>query len=62
MSNVGSVDRLLRIVFGIAILSLAFVGPETPWGYLGIILILTGVSKFCPAYRLLGICTNKRTT
>ncbi len=46
--NVGGVDRIVRIVAGIGILSFAFVGPQTPWGYVGIIPLATGVFKFCP--------------
>lgn len=55
--NVGVTDRVLRLVAGIGILSLVFVGPRTPWGYLGLIPILTAVFGTCPAYALLGINT-----
>ncbi len=55
--NEGGVDRGLRAVLGLAILSLAFVGPQTPWGYLGLIPLLTAAVGFCPAYALLGINT-----
>lgn len=55
--NVGVTDRVLRLVAGIGILSLVFVGPRTPWGYLGLIPILTAVFGTCPAYSLLGINT-----
>ena len=48
--NVGKYDRALRIIVGLGILSLTLVGPHSPWGYLGIIPILTGAFRFCPAY------------
>ncbi|MBS1192293.1 MAG: hypothetical protein H6Q97_272 [Nitrospirae bacterium] len=57
--NVGSVERAIRIITGIAILSLAFVGPQSPWAYLGIIPLATGLMGWCPAYALLGISTCK---
>jgi hypothetical protein len=56
-ANEGFADRLIRIVVGLAILSLAFVGPQTPWGFLGLIPLLTGIVGFCPLYRLVGINT-----
>jgi len=57
--NVGSVERAIRIITGIAILSFAFVGPQSPWAYLGIIPLATGLMGWCPAYALLGISTCK---
>ncbi len=56
-ANEGLVDRLLRIAVGLFVLALAFVGPQTPWGYLGLIPLITGLVGFCPLYRLLGINT-----
>lgn len=55
--NEGTVDRAVRIIGGLVILSLAFVGPQTPWGYLGILPIITGSLGYCPAYSLFGINT-----
>jgi hypothetical protein len=55
--NVGSMERIIRIVAGIAILSLAFVGPRSPWAYLGIIPLATGLLGWCPPYALLGLST-----
>jgi ABC-type branched-subunit amino acid transport system permease subunit len=57
--NVGTTDRLLRIVVGIALLSLVFVGPQTLWGLIGIIPLATAVFRYCPAYALFGIRTCK---
>jgi len=57
---VGNVDRLLRMLLGIALIALAggvFIGA---WGYLGILPLLTGISALCPLYSLLGITTTSR--
>lgn len=56
-ANEGLADRLIRIAVGLVVLSLAFVGPQTPWGYLGVIPLITGIVGYCPAYRLFGINT-----
>jgi Protein of unknown function (DUF2892) len=56
-SNLGMLDRSIRIVVGIVLLSLAFVGPQTPWGYVGLVPLLTGIVGFCPAYCPLGLST-----
>ena len=55
--NEGLSDRGLRAVVGLAVLSFAFVGPKTPWAYLGLIPLLTAAVGFCPLYALLGIST-----
>lgn len=59
LRNEGQFDRLLRILVGIVLLALVFVGPKTPWGWLGLVPLLTGLVGFCPLYRLLGINTCK---
>jgi len=55
--NVGSVDRVVRIVAGIALIGLAVAGTIGPWGYIGVIPLLTGFMRVCPAYSLLGVST-----
>ena len=55
--NEGNVDRVLRIVIGLGLLSLVFFGPQTVWGYLGIVPLLTGVVGFCPLYKIFGFDT-----
>jgi Protein of unknown function (DUF2892) len=55
--NVGSVDRIVRIVAGFALIGLTVAGTIGPWGYIGIIPLLTGFIRVCPAYSLLGINT-----
>jgi len=49
-ANVGGLDRIFRIVLGLVGISLVFIGPETNWGWFGLIPLLTGVFNFCPAY------------
>lgn len=56
-ANVGMIDRVLRIVVGLALLSLVFVGPKTLWGLVGLAPLLTGLARFCPAYGLAGLST-----
>lgn len=60
--NEGKLDRVLRVVVGLALLSLVFVGPQTLWGLIGLIPLTTGAFGFCPAYRILGLntCPNKQ--
>ncbi len=58
--NEHKVERVLRVIVGIGLLSLAFTGPKTPWGYLGIIPLVTGLVGSCPLYTLLGIGTCPR--
>ncbi len=55
--NEGTLDRALRVIVGIAVLALAFVGPKTAWGYLGLIPLLTGLVGMCPLYAVLGMNT-----
>lgn len=56
--NVGKIDRALRLLVGLALLSLVFVGPKTLWGLVGLVLIATAGIRFCPVYRLLGVRTS----
>jgi hypothetical protein len=60
--NVGSADRAIRIIVGLGVLSLVFVGPQTPWGYLGLLPLVTGLVGWCPPYALLGINTCGKKT
>ena len=50
-------ERVVRVLIGLALVSIVFVGPKTPWGWIGIIPILTGATGLCPLYTLLGIST-----
>ena len=55
--NVGGIDRILRVIVGLILISLVFVGPKTMWGWIGVIPLVTGLFRFCPAYTLLGMNT-----
>ena len=55
--NEHSIDRVLRVVLGLGLLSLTFVGPHTAPGYLGLIPLVTGLVGSCPLYSLLGLST-----
>lgn len=58
--NIGDIERVVRILAGLGILSLVFVGPQSLWGLVGVVPIFTGLSGWCPPYQLLGISTCKR--
>jgi len=55
--NEGTIDRALRVILGLVLISLVFVGPQTMWGWVGVVPLLTGLVGFCPLYRLVGINT-----
>lgn len=61
--NEGTIDRTVRVAAGLALLSLVFVGPQTAWGWLGLVPLATGALGTCPLYTLLGLstCPVKRT-
>ena len=56
-ANVGTIDQGVRIALGFVLVFLAGSGVIGPWGYAGVVLMLTGAFRFCPAYRILGIKT-----
>ncbi len=56
-TNEHPVERVLRVILGLGVLSLAFVGPKSPWGYLGIVPLATGLLGSCPLYTLFGWST-----
>ncbi len=56
-TNEHSIERVARIIFGIGLISIVFVGPETMWGLIGIVPLATGLMGSCPLYTLLGIST-----
>jgi hypothetical protein len=55
--NVGSIDRIIRVVVGLGLLAIVFVGPRTPFGWLGLIPLATAALGTCPLYTLLGMST-----
>lgn len=61
-ANVGTLDRVLRAVVGIALLVYAFTGPDgIRWlGLIGVVPIVTALVRYCPLYSLLGIATCRK--
>jgi hypothetical protein len=57
--NIGGVERAIRVAAGLGVISLAFVGPSTPWAFLGVVPLATGLIGWCPPYAILGISTCK---
>lgn len=55
--NVGGMDRILRVVLGIALIALTLTGVIGVWGWIGVVPLVTGAFSFCPLYPLLGIST-----
>jgi hypothetical protein len=55
--NEGKADRIIRVIVGLGVLSLVFIGPQTMWGLVGFVPLLTGIFGFCPMYRILGFNT-----
>jgi hypothetical protein len=60
-TNVGSLDRILRIVVGVILIALVFTGPMTPWGWIGVVPLVTGLFGTCPLYSLIGVNSCKRS-
>lgn len=58
--NEHKIDRAVRVVLGLTLLSLVFVGPQVAWGWLGLVPLTTGLIGMCPLYRVLGINTCPR--
>lgn len=57
--NVGSADKVIRIILGIVIIALGFIF-QSWWGLVGIVPLLTGLFNFCPAYSLIGVSTKAK--
>lgn len=60
-ANVGGIDKILRIVVGLALIAMAVlnIAPVGAWGWIGVIPLLTGLFGFCPFYPILGLSTKK---
>ena len=54
-TNVGGIDRVLRVIVGLVLLSLVFVGPKTYWGLIGLIPLITAAIGSCPLYSIIGV-------
>lgn len=58
-TNVGTLDRSLRIAVGLVLIALSLAGVIGLWGWIGLVPLATGIFRFCPVYPLLGISTCK---
>jgi len=58
--NESSLERVIRVIAGLIILSLVFVGPQSWWGLIGLVFVVTGLVGNCPVYSILGISTCKK--
>ncbi|HPF15820.1 MAG: DUF2892 domain-containing protein [Planctomycetes bacterium] len=60
--NEGSIDRVVRVLVGAALIAMVYVGPKAAWGWIGLVPLITGLVGFCPAYKLLGMntCSAKK--
>jgi TM2 domain-containing membrane protein YozV len=66
MCNVGGIDRTIRIIAGLFLISLVFfgdqiIGQNVVWGWIGVVPLVTGLFKFCPLYSIIGVktCSTK---
>jgi uncharacterized membrane protein HdeD (DUF308 family) len=57
-NNTGKIDRIIRIIVGVLLVGNVFTGLQTPFGWIGLVLIVTGIFGTCPVYSLLGINTK----
>lgn len=57
--NVGGIDKILRVVLGIALIAATLTGALPVWGYIGIVPLVTGLVNFCPLYTVLGFSSRK---
>ena len=63
VNNEGKADRALRVIVGAVLIGLVFVGPKTPWGWIGLVPLVTGLVGTCPLYTMFGwrTCPMKET-
>jgi len=58
LRNVGLTDRIIRVVVGVVLIALVFVGPRTAWGWIGLVPLISGLVGYCPGYQLFHFSTN----
>jgi hypothetical protein len=58
--NVGGIDRIVRIVIGLALIVATLMGALPVWGWIGVVPLVTGLISFCPLYSIIGVKTNKK--
>ena len=59
-ANVGSIDRLIRVLVGLALIVGSLLGYLGMWGWIGIVLVVTGMFRFCPVYLPFGLNTRAK--
>lgn len=59
MNNVGPIDCLIRFMIGLILISMIFLGPKTPWGWIGLIPLASSFLGYCPLYTALGFDSNR---
>lgn len=57
--NIGNLDKAVRVLVGLVLIALVFVGPQTPWGWVGVPVIAIALFGWCPLYSVLGVKTCK---
>jgi len=57
LQNVGSVDRVIRVAAGVALIGASLFGAIGPWGWIGVVPLATGLFRFCPVYLPFGLST-----
>ncbi len=55
--NEATLERVLRVLVGLGLVSLVFVGPQVPWGWVGLVPLVTGLVGSCPLYTVFGLST-----
>jgi membrane protein implicated in regulation of membrane protease activity len=58
--NEGTLDRWIRVLLGVGLIAVVFIGPQTVWGWFGLIPLITGVTGYCPLYSVTGWSTRHR--
>ena len=56
-TNEGTIDRILRVIAGLALIALTLTGTLGVWGWIGVVPLLTGIIGICPAYSIFGLST-----
>ncbi len=56
--NMGNTDRIIRVVIGVVLLSMVFVGPQSYWGLIGLIPLITALTGWCAIYQIFGISSK----
>lgn len=60
LTNEGAVDRALRVALGLLLVSLAVTVPSAWWAWIGVVPLITGITGFCPLYRVFGVSSCAR--